>query len=324
MVIKLLEAGHEVRATMRNLSRADSMRQVYARQTDRLEGLEFAALDLVKDEGWEEVMAGADYLIHMASPVPLQTPKSESDIIEPARQGALRALKAAAGAGVKRVVLTSSVAAIMYGHDPGKTSFTETDWSDPKSNDNSAYTRSKTLVERAAWEYVQKEEVDLELVTINPGLVLGPILEADFGASAVVVKKLLEGAFPGTPKIGFPITDVRDVVDLHLLAMTHSKAAGERFIAANGFMWMQDIAKILKAKLPDASKKVPVKNLPNWLMRILANFDKEVKAVAFELNRYRQADGAKATELLGWQPRSNEEAVTDCAESLIAHKVLEG
>lgn len=324
-MIQLLEAGHEVTGTMRSMSRAESMRAVYAEHTRQTDSLQFAELNLMKDEGWNEVMAGADYLIHVASPVPLETPKDENDIIEPARQGALRALKAAAAAGVKRVVLTSSVAAIMYGHGQDKKSFTEADWSNPAdSKDNSAYTKSKTLAEQAAWEFMAQDESGLELAVINPGLVLGPISERDFGASAVVVKKLLEGAFPGTPKIGFPITDVRDVAQLHILAMTHPKAAGERFIAANGFMWMQEIAQVLKQEVPEHAQKVPLKNLPNWLMRILANFDKEVKSVAFELNRYRQAEGTKAINTLGWQPRSNAEAIVDCARSLIHYGAVKG
>lgn len=320
IIIQLLNQGHDVVGTMRNLERGDAMRDIFSRHTNQLDRLSFAKIDLMSDEGWDEVFTGADYVIHVASPVPVETPKDEDDIIEPARQGALRAMNAASRAGVKRVVLTSSVAAIMYGHAREKDLFDEHDWTNPADkNDNSAYTKSKTLAERAAWKFLEKDNSGLELVTINPGVVLGPVLESDYGASATVVKKLFDGAFPGTPKIGWPITDVRDVAEMHVLAMTAPAAAGERFIAANGFLWMNDIARVLKEKMPEKSQKVPTRNLPIWLMRILANFDKEVKSVAFELGRYRDTPSDKARKLLGWKPRSNEEAIISCAESLIAH-----
>ena len=323
IIVQLLNEGHEVVGTMRNLKRAESMREIFAQETDKLNLLSFVTLDLMKDEGWDEAFDGADYVIHVASPVPSQTPKHEDDIIEPARQGAMRALKAASGAGVKRLVLTSSIAAIMYGHEKGKTHFNEEDWTNPKDKkDNSAYTKSKTLAERGAWEFIAKDESGLELATVNPGMVLGPVLESDYGVSPLVVLKLFDGSFPGTPKIGFPIVDVRDVARLHLLAMTHPKANGERFIAANSFMWMSDIARVLKEKLPDKSGKVPTRNLPTWLMRILANFDKEVKSVAFELDRYREASTDKAERLLGWEMRSNEEAIVATAESLMKYGAI--
>ncbi len=323
IIIQLLNQGHEVVGTIRNLERGDALRSILSEYTNHLDKLSFARIDLMSDEGWDEAFTGADYVMHVASPVPVETPKDENDIIEPARQGALRAMKAAARAGVKRVVLTSSVAAIMYGHAQEKVIFTENDWTNPADKkDNSAYTKSKTLAERAAWDFVKQDQTGLELVTINPGMVLGPVLESDYGASATVVKKLFEGAFPGTPKIGWPITDVRDVAEMHVLAMTTPAAAGERFIAANGFLWMNDIAHVLKKEMPEKSKKVPTKNLPTWLMRILANFDKEVKSVAFELARYRDTPSDKAQKILGWKPRSNEEAIVSCAQSLIRHGVV--
>lgn len=324
VVIQLLEEGHEVVATMRDLARAESMKAIYGKHTDQLAGLRFASLNLTSDEGWNEVFASADFVMHLASPVPTNPPKDELDVIEPARKGALRALRAASKAGVKRVVLTSSVAAILHGQGRSKKYFTEEDWTNPDDpKDNSAYSKSKTLAERAAWEFIEKDDTELELTTINPGMVLGPVLESDYGASATVVKKLMEGAFPGTPQLGWPVCDVRDVAQLHLLAMTHPAAAGERFIAGNGFMWMNEMAKVLKEKMPRESRKVPVKNLPNWLMRIFALFDKEVQTVAHELGRYCEAPSDKAQNLLGWQPRSNEEAIISCAKSLVTHGVVQ-
>lgn len=318
VVVELLEQGHEVVGSMRSLKREESMRAIFSEHCSSLDKLSFVALNLLSDEGWEAACQGMDYVLHIASPVPVQTPKDDNDIIQPAVQGAKRALNAASKAGVKRVVLTSSVAAIMYGHNDGREVFSEEDWSNPlDAKDNSAYTKSKTLAERAAWEFIEQDNTGLELAVVNPGMVLGPIMEADYGASPIVVKKLLEGAFPGTPKIGFPTIDVRDVADLHITAMTHPKAAGERFIAANGFMWMKDVSKVLKDNLPASeSKKVPTKDLPIWLMRILANFDKEAKSVAFELGKKRDAINDKAKDLLGWNPRANSEAVLATAETL--------
>lgn len=317
-IVQLLNDGHEVKGTMRDLKRANSMRAIYSKHVQDLSTLSFAELDLLDDNGWEEAFDGMDYVIHTASPVPSQIPNDENDIIQPAVQGALRALKAASKAKVKRLVMTSSIVAIMYGHEDAKVNFTETDWSNPfHEKDKSAYSKSKTFAEKAAWEFIHQDESGLELTTINPGMVLGPVMESDFGTSAIVVKKLLDGAFPGTPKIGWPIVDVRDVAKLHIMALTHPKAGGERFMAANEFMWMNDIAHILKSKKPELSRKVATRNLPTWLMRILANFDKEVKSVAFELNKVRVNSSPKAKEMLGWQPRTNEEAIVATAETLV-------
>jgi dihydroflavonol-4-reductase len=317
LVIQALNEGNEVVATMRDMKRADAIKKVFARHTDKLEHLSFSELDLLRDEGWEETFKGVDYVIHMASPVPTALPKHENDVIEPARQGTMRALKAASKNGVKRIVITSSMGAIMYGYEGKKTVFSEEDWTILEGKDNSAYTKSKTIAEKAAWDFIEKDNSGLQLVAVNPGMVFGPVLESDIGPSNTIIKKLLEGAFPGTPKLGWEIADVRDVVQMHLLAMTTPAAAGHRFFCGNGFMWMNDIARVLKEKMPEYSKKVPTKNLPVWLMRILAKFDKEVRTVAFELNMKHEASNSKARDILGWQPRNNEDAILDTGRSLI-------
>ena len=211
IIVQLLNTGHEVTGSMRDLKRADSMREVYGQHVNDLSRLTFVQLDLMKDDGWDEAFEGIEYVIHTASPVPARTPRKERDIIQPAVEGTKRALKAASKAGVKRLVMTSSIVAIMYGHEDEKVEFTEEDWSNPNHpKDKSAYSKSKTFAEKEAWEFIHADKSGLELTTINPGMVLGPIMEVDFGTSAIVVKKLLEGAFPGTPKIGWPIVDVRD------------------------------------------------------------------------------------------------------------------
>lgn len=323
IIVQLLNTGHQVTGTMRDLKRADSMREIYGQHVNDLSRLSFVQLDLMKDDGWDEACEGIEYVVHTASPVPARIPRREKDIIEPAVQGVKRALKSASKAGVKRLVMTSSIVAVMYGHEDEKIEFTEKDWSNPNHpKDKSAYSKSKTFAEKAAWEFIHADKSGLELTTINPGMVLGPIMESDIGTSALVVKMLLDGAFPGTPKIGWPIVDVRDVAALHIMAMTHPKAAGERFIAANDFMWMNDIAHVLKARTPHLARKVATKDLPNWLMRIMANFNKEVKSVAFELGKRRKNASKKAFNILGWRPRSNEEAIVATAETLVKHVTL--
>ncbi|OEK06354.1 SDR family oxidoreductase [Roseivirga misakiensis] len=317
IVVQLLNTGHEVVGSMRDLKRAERMREVYAEHVSDLSNLSFVALELLNDDGWADALKGVDYVIHTASPIPARLPRRERDIIVPAVEGTKRVLKFAAEAGVKRLVLTSSIVAIMYGHEANRTRFTEEDWSNPNHpKDKSAYTKSKTLAEKAAWEFMEKDESGLELSVINPGLVLGPILEADFGTSAMVVKKLLDGAFPGNPKIGWPVVDVRDVAALHIVAMTHPKAKGERFMAANDFMWVKDIAKVLKEKVPNLSRRVSDKDIPVWMVKALSNFDREVKSVSFELDKKRVNVSKKGFQLLGWTPRPNSDAIVATAKTL--------
>ncbi|MFY0593736.1 SDR family oxidoreductase [Roseivirga sp.] len=317
IVVQLLNTGHEVVGSMRDLKRADRMREVYAEHVHDLSKLSFVSLQLLSDEGWKDAFQDVEYVIHTASPFPSRLPRREKDVIEPAVEGTKRILKFAAEEGVKRLVLTSSIAAIMYGHEEGKSQFTEEDWSNPNHRkDKSAYTKSKTLAEKAAWDFIEKDKSGLELSVINPGMVLGPVLESDYGTSAIVIKKLLDGAFPGNPKLGWSVVDVRDVAALHIMAMTHPKAKGERFMAANDFMWVKDIAKVLKEKVPNLARKVTEKNLPVWLMKVLANFDREVKSVSFELDKKRENVSKKGFQLLGWTPRSNSDAIVATAKTL--------
>ncbi|MFQ5563460.1 MAG: SDR family oxidoreductase [Parvularculaceae bacterium] len=318
-ILQLLAAGHEVRTTVRDLKREADVRAMLktggAEPGDRLS---FFAADLEKDDGWAEAVAGCEYVLHIASPFPSGAPKHEDELIIPAREGALRVLRVSREAGVKRVVLTSSFAAVGYGQKPQSAPFDETNWTNPEGGAMTAYVKSKTIAERAAWDFIEKEGGGLELSVVNPVGVFGPVLGPDYSTSILLVQRLMDAAMPGCPKIWFGVVDVRDVADLHLRAMIDPAAKGERFLAVAGdFMSILDIAKVLKARMGAAAKRVPTRELPNWLVRIAAITDPAVKQILPELGRRKNATNEKAKRALGWSPRSNEEAILATAESLV-------
>lgn len=319
-ILQLLAAGHRVRTTVRNLKREADVRAMLAvGGAGPAEGqLSFAAADLEQDAGWAEAVAGCDYVLHVASPFPPSLPKHENDLIIPARDGALRVLRAARDAGVKRVVLTSSFAAVGYGHKPQKAPFTEENWTDLEGDDIRPYTKSKTIAERAAWDFVGKEGGALELAVINPVGIFGPVLGADYSTSILLVQRLMDGALPGCPRLIFGVVDVRDVADMHLRAMTNPAAKGERFLAVSGdFMSIQEIAKTLKARLGAAASRVPTNQLPDWLVKLASMRDPAVRQIVPELGKYKNASSEKARRLLGWAPRSPEDSLVSTAESLL-------
>jgi nucleoside-diphosphate-sugar epimerase len=318
-ILQLLAAGHQVRTTVRSLKREGDVRALLkvggAEPGDRLS---FFAADLEKDAGWSQAVARCEYVLHVASPFPANVPKDENELIVPAREGALRVLRASRDAGVKRVVLTSSFAAIGYGQPPQDAPFEETNWTNPDGDDVRPYVKSKTLAERAAWAFIAKEGGKLELSVVNPVGVFGPVLGPDYSTSILIVQRLMDGAVPGCPKLYFGVVDVRDVADLHIRAIIHPAAKGERFLAIAGdFMSMQDIANVLKARMGAAAKRVPTRQLPNWLVRIASLRDPAVKQVVPELGKRKNATNAKAKRVLGWAPRSNEESIVATAESLV-------
>ena len=318
-ILQLLAAGHEVRTTVRSLKREGDVRAMLKEGGAEPGGrVSFFAADLENDAGWQEAIAGCDYVLHVASPLPPSLPKHEDDLIIPAREGTLRVLRAARDAGVKRVVMTSSFAAIGYGHKQRATPFTEADWSNLDGEDMTAYPKSKTLAERAAWDFMAREGKDLELSVVNPVGVFGPVLGPDYSTSILLVQRLMVGAVPGTPRLYFGVVDVRDVAALHLLAMTHPAAKGERFLAVSGdFLTMLEIARVLKRRLGEAARRVPTRQLPDWLVRLAALRDPAVKLILPELGKVKNASSEKACLLLGWSPRSNEEAIVATAESLV-------
>jgi dihydroflavonol-4-reductase len=315
----LRDDGWAVRGTVRNPQKAAALRQTLAAPD-----LELVAADLGADDGWAQAVAGVDHVLHVASPIPDRAPNHDDELVIPARDGALRVLRAARNAGVRRVVMTSSVAAICYGHDTRPARFTEADWTNPDHPDTYAYIRSKAIAERAARDLMAGEGGTTEFCTINPGAVLGPVLGKDFSASLEVVRKLLGGELPGCPRLGFPLVDVRDVADLHLRAMVAPAMNGERFIAAGPFLWMHEIAEILKFRLGAEARKVPTRTLPDWMIRLSALFDPMVRMVTPELGKERQCDATHAREKLGWTPRPVEETIVDCAKSLIAAGLVKG
>jgi nucleoside-diphosphate-sugar epimerase len=318
-VAALLERGHRVRTSVRDLAREGAVRAAIGTVVDPADRLTFHALNLTSDEGWDAAAQGCDFVLHVASPLGVPEPKDPDDLIVPARDGALRALKSAIRAGVKRVVMTSSVAATSQPPGGADGVADETVWTDPDLAGVGAYTRSKTIAERAAWDLIAKEGGQTTLATVNPALVLGPVMGGDFSDSVQIVQRLLTGKVPGLPRLGFNLVDVRDVADLQVRAMTDPAAAGQRFIAASDFKWMEEIADILRRHLGAQAAKVPTRKAPDVLIRLASIFDRDLKSVTPGLSRRREFTSAKARDLLGWRPRSAEETVLDCARSLIAH-----
>jgi nucleoside-diphosphate-sugar epimerase len=322
-VISLLQQGYVVRTTVRNLNRESEVRARIAKVTDPGNRLSFHPADLMADAGWDAAAEGCDYVLHVASPLGVAEPKDPDELIVPAREGAKRAVKAAIKAGAKRVVLTSSVAATSKGEDPADWVADETDWTDLSDRRVGAYARSKTIAERAAWDLIAAEGGGkTTLATVNPSLVLGPVLSSDYSESVQVVERLLSGRVPGVPRLGFNVVDVRDVADLHIRAMTAPQAAGQRYIAAGNYAWMGDLADLLRANLGPAAAKVPSRKVPDLVVRLVGLFDKDLGSVTPRLGHQHDVTSAKAQSQLGWRPRPTAETVIDCANSLIAEGLV--
>lgn len=331
VILALLSAGYTVRSTIRSLSRESSARDALknggASDTD-LSRLSFVAATLDDDAGWTQALQGCKYVHHIASPFPLELPKHEDDLIIPAREGTLRVLRAAAAAGVERVILTSSGAAVEYGHSPSrKTPLTEEDWTtlDNKYGKVPPYMKSKTIAERAAWEFIKSDEsAKMELTVIIPVMVSGPVLGKDISTSVEVIKKLMDGSMPGCPNLYFIFIDVRDIALLHLAAMTKPEAAGQRFIGTGNdpAMSLLEIGKILKAKRPQYAKKVPSIQIPNILVHAMGFFDKPIRQIIPELGKILLVSNQKSRETFGWQPRTTEESMLDTADSLVKYGLV--
>lgn len=323
-IAQLLREGTQVSTTVRTSSREADLRAAVGRLVRADDKLKVVVADLNADGGWEDACSDCSGVLHVASPIPSRSPKNDDDLIRPARNGALRVLKAARDAGVGRVVMTSSTAAVAYGRGGRSQPFTEVDWSDPGDRtDSSAYERSKMIAERAAWDWHSREAGALELVTVCPGAVLGPVLGGDFSASIDIVKRLIDGSLPGLPHFGWPLADVRDIADLHVRALRAPDAAGQRFIGAGPFYWMEDIARVLRERIPEVAGKVPGRRLPSWLVRLSSVFDPVVRGRLFELDKERPVSAEKAKRELGWVPRSNDEAIIDTARGLLAEGIVQ-
>lgn len=316
-MLAVLQAGYRVKTTVRSLPREAEVRaNLKTGGAEPGDMLSFHAADLGQDKGWAEAVEGCTYVIHSASSTPSGQYDSEEDWIRPAVDGNLRVLRAARDAGVKRVVLTSAFGAIGAGHAMPGRPFNETDWSD-LDGDIAPYQRSKTLAERAAWDFIAQDGRGLDMATVNPTMVLGPALGPDYSHSIKTIREMLEGQ-PGYPKIKTCVVDVRDVADLHLRAMTDPAASGERFLATSGeSLWLVDIARVLKERMGPAGAKVSTKALPNLLIRTMALTNPAMKGLVPLLGARLDASGEKAQRLLGWAPRSREDAILASAESLL-------
>jgi dihydroflavonol-4-reductase len=305
--------------TIRDLAKAEAVRATLGLDAGQLK---LSAANLTADAGWAEAATRCDYILHIASPLPSGVSKNDDELIVPARDGALRVLRAARDAGVKRVVMTSSTAAICYGVSERRRVFTEADWTDPNHPDTYAYVRSKVIAERAARDFMASEGGAMEFCTINPGLVLGPVLGSDYSGSLAAVQKMLNGDLPGLPHIGFPVCDVRDIAGAHVRAMTQPGLNGERFLCTAETLWLSDIAAVLKIRLGDRAKRVPTLRLPDFLVRLSGLFDPEIKLVLPELGRERICECSHARAVLGWDPRPPAESIVDTARSLIEHGLV--
>lgn len=317
-VLQLLEKGYRVRATIRNLQNEHRVREMLDDAgADTGEKLEFVAADLEHDEGWQEAVEGCEYVLHIASPFPSDVPKDEDELIIPARDGALRVLRAACNSGVKRVVLTSSFAAIGYGHPHREEAYDESSWTDINGEGMSAYIKSKTIAEKAAWDFVQDKGGSTELSVINPVGIFGPVMGPDFSTSISLVQMLMNG-MPGCPRLHYGIVDVRDVADLHIRAMTGRSAAGQRFLAtASDSMSVVEVARILKERLGGAARRVPTRELPDVLVKLLSYVNPKLKQVVPQLGRKRHLSNEKARRLLEWNPRPAADSLVATAESLV-------
>ncbi len=318
VILQLLAAGHLVRTTVRNLSREQEVRATLAAAGGDVYRLGFAAADLENDKGWAEAAADCDYVQHVASPFPLTQPKDEQELIRPAVEGTLRVLRAARDAGVKRVVLTSSFAAIGYGHGERAKAYTEDDWTNVDGPAVQPYMKSKTLAERAAWDFIEREGGGMELAVVNPVGIFGPALNKDLSTSVELVRQMMAGKLPGTPDLWFSAIDVRDVASLQILAMTDPAAVHQRYLALAGEpVSLHQMALILHDHM---GTKVP-RQLPNWLVKTLALVNPMAREAVPRLSIRGRASNEKA-RALGWTPRSNDEAIAATAHSLKALKLV--
>ncbi|MFL5907170.1 MAG: SDR family oxidoreductase [Solirubrobacterales bacterium] len=320
-IVELLRRGYRVRTTIRNPSREPEVHAAIASEVDPGGHLHVLAADLTSDEHWPKAIEGCDYVLHVASPFPSTQPKDPDELIVPAREGTLRVLRTALDEDVKRVVLTSSIAAVRLARGAEARTLNEEDWTDPEDESLTPYVRSKTSAERAAWDLVRERDQENRLAVVNPGAIIGPALHDDLSYSLQTIERLMRGG-PGVPRLGFSFVDVRDVADLELRAMTAPEAGGERFIAVTEFMWMADAGRVLRDRLGEQASKVPTRTVPNFVVRGMALFDGGLRSVVGGLGKRSDLSSEKARTTLGWSPRAIEDSIAETAESLIRHGAI--
>lgn len=321
-VLRLLELGYNVRGTVRTEAQEKNVRQTLFKHVDTSK-LEFVSADLLNDEGWREAVDSCTLVLHLASPFPTEAPKDENELILPAREGTLRVLRAAQKGGVKRVVLVSSLAAVTGGHEKENRTFSEADWTDLSKTDY-AYAKSKTLGEQAAWDFIQSAEnkSDMELVSINPTNVFGPVLDNHHHTSTEWFRTLLRHEVPGLPRTQLNLVDVRDVVEMITKAMSAPEAAGKRFIANGASIQLAEFANILQRHFASRGYRVPSRVLPDWLVRFVGIFNPKTKPVVQTIGWTYSISTEQAKSMLGWQARPYEETIIEMGESLIEHELV--
>lgn len=322
LIRQLLARGWTVHATVRNKAKSEAKlrTRVGSPPEDRFRVFE---AELMDDAGWAEAMAGCTHCAHVASPITVSTPKHEDEMIVPAREGTLRALRFAKAAGVKRFVQTSSMAAVAYGRSEKVYTVDESDWTDVDHPDVYPYVKSKTIAERAARDWVAAEGGDMEFVSVNPSMVLGPVDDPDFSPSVEAVKQVLDGSMPMAPDLGFAIVDTRDCAELHVRCLEEPGLANERFLASGRFLKIIEVAEVIRGALPaEQTRKVPKRIMPNWMVSVLSLFNPGVRSIKSEVGKTRNTDASHAKERLGWETRPAEESIIDCARSLIEKGVV--
>lgn len=323
LALQLLEAGYLVRGSVRDLKKADKVRTTLAGHGADVSRLDFVALDLMLDEGWAEAMADVRYLQHVASPFVTAMPADKMELIRPAVEGTTRALQAAFAAKVERVVLTSSMAAIMYGHAKSRTApFTAADWTNLDGPGINAYNESKTLAERAAWDIAVRHGRADDLVAVNPGGIFGPLLDDDPGTSGALVVRLLNGSIPAAPRIPLIAIDVRDVAALHVKAMADATAGGHRFPMGETTITLLEGANMLRSAFPDRARRIPRFELPDWAVRIYGLFDGDVRSATAELGTVKRTEALDAKALLGRPFIPTQASLVETARTAIAHHLV--
>ena len=320
-IVELLRRGYRVRTTVRNASREHEVHAAVDSEVDSHHNLTVHQADLLSDDHWDHVIEGCDYVLHVASPLPVSQPKDPDELILPAREGTERVVSRALDAGVERVVLTSSVAAIRGGNE-GR-ALDESMWTDLSSPDLTPYVQSKTIAEQAAWGLAAEREARERLAAVNPTVIIGPTLSDDTSASLEVIQRLLKG-IPAIPRLSFGFVDVRDVADLEIRAMTAPEAGGERFVANTKSLWMSDVGEVLRQRLGERASKVPTRIAPDLLVRAMAVFDGGIRSFKSSLGKRTDYRTTKAQDVLGWSPRPIEDTIVEAAESLISHGVVKG
>jgi nucleoside-diphosphate-sugar epimerase len=320
-IVELLRLGHRVRTTVRDASRRQAVLDAVSTVVDPAGRLGFAVADLTADDGWASAAEGVDRVLHVASPLGLASPGDPDALIAPARDGALRVLRAATDAAVGRVVMTSAANAASPSSYATEGVTDEQLWTDPDDPTLIPYRRSKTLAERAAWDFIGEHPGRTTLTTVLPGAVFGPVLTTDNIGSVGTIERMVTGRMSRIPRIGLEVVDVRDLVDLHIRAMTSPEAAGQRFLGTGEFLWMADMARTLRDGLGERGRQVSTRTMPDWAVRLAARFgDPSLREITPGLGRRNRHSTAKARRVLGWQPRPASETVLDCASSLLAHR----